>query len=114
MNVSTRRLTVALLVALAAAVPYAQQQPPTPTFRSGIDVTPIDVTVITSSGSPIPDLKPADFRVRVDGREDCAFCGTDLDAAEAEHEANVTEMRRAAQALRDALARDPAGPAPRP
>ena len=42
--------------------------------------------------------------VRVDGREDCAFCGTDLAAAEAEHEANVTEMRRLAQALREALA----------
>jgi hypothetical protein len=41
--------------------------------------------------------------VRVDGREDCAFCGADLDAAEAEHEANVAEMRRAAQALREAL-----------
>jgi hypothetical protein len=40
----------------------------------------------------------------VDDREDCAFCGTDLDAAEAEYEANVTEMRRAAQALREALA----------
>jgi hypothetical protein len=33
-----------------------------------------------------------------------AFCGTDLDAADAEHEANVTEMRQAAQGLRDALA----------
>lgn len=42
--------------------------------------------------------------VRLDGLEDCAFCGTDLDAADAEHEANVMEMRRAAQALRDALA----------
>jgi len=42
--------------------------------------------------------------VRVDDREDCAFCGTDLDTAEAEHEANLTEMREAAQALRDALA----------
>jgi hypothetical protein len=38
--------------------------------------------------------------VRVNGREDCAFCGTDLDAAEAEHEADAG----AAQALREALA----------
>ena len=42
--------------------------------------------------------------VRLDGQEACVFCGTDLDRAEAEHEANLTEMRRAAQALRDALA----------
>jgi hypothetical protein len=40
----------------------------------------------------------------VDDRDDCAFCGADLDAAEAEHEANVAEMRQAAQALREALA----------
>lgn len=42
--------------------------------------------------------------VCVDGLEDCAFCGTNLDAADAEHEANVMEMRLAAQELREALA----------
>ncbi len=42
--------------------------------------------------------------VRVDGLKSCAFCGTDLEAAEAEHEENLEEMRRAAAALRDALA----------
>jgi len=42
--------------------------------------------------------------VRIDGREDCVFCGADLDRADAEHEANLTEMRRAADALRKALA----------
>lgn len=42
--------------------------------------------------------------VKFDDRPDCAFCGTDLDSAEAEHEAAVTEMRRAAEALRAALA----------
>ena len=39
-----------------------------------------------------------------DERADCLFCGCDLDAAEAEHEAAVAEMRRAAEALRAALA----------
>ena len=42
--------------------------------------------------------------VRIDDREDCVFCGTNLDAADARHEANVMEMRRAAEALRKALA----------
>jgi hypothetical protein len=42
--------------------------------------------------------------VRIDDRGDCTFCGTDLDAADAEHEENLAEMRRAAQALREALA----------
>jgi hypothetical protein len=42
--------------------------------------------------------------VRIDGRRNCAFCGTDLDEAEEEHQANLSEMRRAAEALRKALA----------
>jgi hypothetical protein len=36
---------------------------------------------------------------------DCPFCGGDLDALQAEHEANLDEMRRAAEALREALGR---------
>jgi hypothetical protein len=43
--------------------------------------------------------------VKFDGRADCVFCGVDLAAADAEHEANVAEMRSAAEALREALAR---------
>lgn len=43
--------------------------------------------------------------VNIDGRKDCAFCGCDLDSAQAEHEASVEAMHRAAEALRDALAR---------
>ena len=42
--------------------------------------------------------------VRVEEAE-CRFCGGDLDALEAAHEANLAEMRRAAAALREALAR---------
>ena len=42
--------------------------------------------------------------VKWDERPDCVFCGCDLDAAEAEHEAALAEMRRAADALREALA----------
>jgi hypothetical protein len=42
--------------------------------------------------------------VKFDGRVDCVFCGCDLTAAEAAHEANVAEMRLAAEALRAALA----------
>jgi len=34
----------------------------------------------------------------------CPFCGADIAAAEAEHAAHVAEMRRAAEALRAALA----------
>lgn len=51
--------------------------------------------------------------VCVDGLETCAFCGSDLDAAEAEHEANVMALRQAAQALREALASGHMGSAPK-
>jgi predicted amidophosphoribosyltransferase len=42
--------------------------------------------------------------VRLD-EANCPFCGGDLDRLEAEHEARVAEMRRAAAELREALAR---------
>jgi hypothetical protein len=45
--------------------------------------------------------------VRLDGRADCAWCGADLTAAEEQHEANVAELRRAADALRSALGQLP-------
>jgi hypothetical protein len=55
---------------------------------------------------PVPLLLCRSCRqfVRIDGREDCVFCGANLEAAEAEHEANLAEMRRAADMLRKALA----------
>lgn len=42
--------------------------------------------------------------VRIDGRADCLYCGADLDAGDAAHEAGLAELRRAKDALRAALA----------
>jgi hypothetical protein len=39
------------------------------------------------------------------GRADCVFCGGDLAALEMEHEARLADVRRAADALRAAIAR---------
>jgi VWFA-related protein len=55
----------------AGAAPQAPQAPPTsqtPTFRSGIDVTAVDVTVVDNNGQQITNLQAADFNVRIDGR----------------------------------------------
>lgn len=41
----------------------------------------------------------------------CPFCGGDLDALEADHEARQADLHRAAEALREALARRGQGPA---
>jgi hypothetical protein len=42
--------------------------------------------------------------VRIDGRADCIYCGADLDAGDAAHEADLAELRRAKAALKAALA----------
>lgn len=39
-----------------------------PTFRSGVELVAIDVQVVDRDGKPIPQLTPADFDVRIDGR----------------------------------------------
>lgn len=48
--------------------------------------------------------------VNIDGREDCAFCGAELDAAQSEHEDAVAEMHRAHEALKAAIAALPEEP----
>jgi len=67
MNAFRRR---ALSLAAAAAVclagrARAQQNPPQ--FRSAVEVTSVDASVVDSDGHPIPNLQPGDFSVRIDG-----------------------------------------------
>ena len=63
---SRRILRFAAALALAAASAAAQEQPPR--FQSSVEVTSLDVTVVDDRGQPIPDLTPADFVVRIDGK----------------------------------------------
>jgi VWFA-related protein len=44
-----------------------QQQPP-PTFRSGVNLVAVDVSVVDRNSRPVDDLKPADFAIKVDGQ----------------------------------------------
>ena len=44
--------------------PSAQQPPPA--FKSSVEVTSLDVTVVDTNGRPIANLAPADFVVRID------------------------------------------------
>jgi VWFA-related protein len=41
-------------------------QPPQPAFKSSVEVTSLDVTVVDTNGKPITNLTPADFAVRID------------------------------------------------
>ncbi|MBE3097865.1 MAG: VWA domain-containing protein, partial [Planctomycetes bacterium] len=54
-------------LALALVVPAAQR-PETPQFRAGVEVVAVDVSVVDRDGRPVPDLKPADFTLTVDGK----------------------------------------------
>ena len=66
---STRRLTglglsvVAVSVVLSAQTSDDQR----PTFRAGVDIIEIDVSVIDGDGRPITDLTASDFTVAIDG-----------------------------------------------
>ena len=55
------------LLASAVAVGLAAQQPP-PTFKSGVEVVRIDVSVVDRTGQPVSNLTPGDFTVTVDGK----------------------------------------------
>jgi VWFA-related protein len=50
----------------AAAQTPSPQEPPR--FRSSVEVTSLDATVVDDRGRPITDLAPQDFRVQIDGK----------------------------------------------
>ena len=55
----------ALILVLSVCMPAQAQN--RPQFRSGVEVTSIDVTVVDNRGRSIANLKPGEFLVRVDG-----------------------------------------------
>lgn len=58
------RLGVGALLGASACVALTAQAP---TFRSGVDLVTVDVTVLAADGSPVRDLGPGDFVLSVDG-----------------------------------------------
>ncbi|MBI3262568.1 MAG: hypothetical protein HYZ58_05395 [Acidobacteria bacterium] len=63
----TSRIPTAALCALVCAArlfPVAAQQP---TFRSGVDLVTVDVTVLDARGNPVADLGREEFALAVDG-----------------------------------------------
>jgi VWFA-related protein len=61
-------LATVLSTLLAAARPGAQDPPQTPTFRTAVDLVPVDVSVLDRTGRPVPGLEAGDFSLTVDGR----------------------------------------------
>lgn len=60
----------ASLVALAAQDPPAPAEPAQQpqTFKSSVDLVPVDVNVVDRNGRPVADLTAQDFSLKVDGK----------------------------------------------
>ena len=56
----------ALSVLLGAAIAAQDQQ--APTFRTTVDLVPVDVSVLDRTGRPLQGLEAKDFMITVDGR----------------------------------------------
>ena len=57
-------MSVRVLIAALVAAATLQSQP---TFRSGVDLIRLDVSVVDKTGQPVSTLLPEDFSVRIDG-----------------------------------------------
>lgn len=74
-----------VLVGVAVSIALAAQQSPTqPTFRTGVDVVQVDVSVLDKDRKPMRGLTTADFTILEDGkpRPIVAFVPVDLDEPE--------------------------------
>jgi VWFA-related protein len=77
MSLALRGLIAFVLAATAVMVTVAQTPPPSaaspqqpaPTFRTGVDLVALDVSVIDRLGRPVDDLRPAEFTLKVDGQQ---------------------------------------------
>ena len=52
----------------AGGVEGQEQPPPRSTFRSAVDLVPVDVNVVDKDGRPVKDLAAGDFTLAVDGK----------------------------------------------
>jgi VWFA-related protein len=55
-------------IAMTAGASVGQPAQPPGAFRAGVDAVTIEVTVVDSDGSPVPDLAAGDFQVSVEGQ----------------------------------------------
>ena len=53
---------------VGAAQPPAQDPAPAATFRSTVDLVPVDVNILDDTGKPVTGLEAADFTLKVDGK----------------------------------------------
>jgi VWFA-related protein len=63
-----RSTLIAAVVAISVTAAAQQQQQPPPTFRSGVTLVAVDVTVLDKDGRPVPGLTADDFQIKLNGR----------------------------------------------
>jgi VWFA-related protein len=78
----TRTCALTWIVALGALVAARQQPSPAQTFRAGVDIIQLDVSVLDKKRQPVRGLSAGDFTVTIDGvpRQVVAFTAVDLPA----------------------------------
>ncbi|HET7697183.1 MAG TPA: VWA domain-containing protein [Vicinamibacterales bacterium] len=59
---------LAVAVSLAMLAARQEPQPRRPTFKSTVDLVPVDVSVVDKNGRPVSDLTPQEFTLSVDGK----------------------------------------------
>ena len=76
------------VIAAGVALWLAMQQPvQQPTFRSGVDVVQVDVSVLDKNRRPIRDLAQSDFTILEDGKPRPIVAFVPVELAEANHDA---------------------------
>ena len=56
------------MCAIASGTPLAGRRQQTPTFRSGVSLVTIDVTVLDKDGKPVPGLMSDEIEIKLNGK----------------------------------------------
>jgi VWFA-related protein len=62
------RIVGLLFTALALSSGLGAQQQTTPTFRTGVTLVTVDVSVLDGDGKPVPGLQTGDFEIKLNGK----------------------------------------------
>src|SRR5262245_47115330 len=68
MKVLSTLAAIVVCAILTMPSPSAQEQAPKTTFKSAVDLVPVDVNIVDRDGRPVSDLSAADFQLTVDGK----------------------------------------------